>query len=133
MSIGGAGGGVTNATLKKRAETGANDTVFCTAVLRGTLTTFLKLWPSSLASRSGPAGGGPKGHLNPAIARDTPRIATGFEKANWIHAFWPTGAIGRAANLTKSPSASNEGSRLPLLDVTSGCRSVIGTSPAGTR
>ena len=107
--------------------------MFCTAVLRGTLTTFLKLWPSSLASRSGPGGGGPNGHLNPAIARDTPRIATGLGKANWIHAFWPTGAIGKAANLTKSPSASSDGSMVPLLDVTTGCRSVIGRSLAGTR
>ena len=67
-----------------------------------------ELWPSSLASRSGPAGGGPNGHLNPAIVTDTPRIATGFGNSNWIHAFWPTGATA-GRRLAKSPSVSSAG------------------------
>ena len=86
MSSGGAGGGVRNATLKNRASTGGNETVFCSAVLRGMFAMFRNVRPSSLASRSGPGGGGPNGHFSPAIASDTPRIAAGFGKSNWIQA-----------------------------------------------
>ena len=86
MSSGGDGGGVTKATLKNRASTGGNEIVFCSAVLRGMFVIFRNVRPSSLASRSGPGGGGPNGHFNPAIESDTPRIVTGFENANWIQA-----------------------------------------------
>ena len=55
-------------------------------VLRGMFAIFLNVRPSSLASRSGPGGGGPNGHLNPAIESDTARIVTGFGNANWIQA-----------------------------------------------
>src|SRR5215831_3044724 len=109
ISSGGGGGGVTNATRKNLASTGANETVFCAAVLWGMFATFRNVRPSSLASRSGPAGGGPNGHLNPAIASDAPRIATGFGNANWIQALSPTGAFGSDTDRAKSPSASHDG------------------------
>src|SRR4029453_19642142 len=129
----GAGGVVRNVTLKNRARTGANETVFCLAVLRGMLTILRKLWPSSLASRSGPGGGGPKGKTKPDSASDTPRISCGCAKAIWIHAFSPTGALASALDLTKSPSHSSDASIVPPLEVMVGFSEANGTSLDGTR
>ena len=129
----GPGGNVRNVTLKNRARTGGNDTVFCLAWLLGMLTTLRKLRPSSLASRSGPGGGGPKGKTNPASASDTPRISCGCAKAIWIHAFSPTGALGNELDLTKSPSHNSDASTVPPLEVMVGFSEASGTSADGTR
>ena len=137
MSIGGGGGGVTNATLKTRADQPARrSTVFCAGRAArdvDDLTEALAV-VARLEVGAAPAGG-PNGALRArAIARDTPRIATGLREGQLD----PRLLADRrhregGGGLTKSPSASSDGSIVALLDVTTGCRSVIGTSAAGTR
>ncbi len=96
----GPGGNVRNVTLKNRARTGGNATVFCLAWLLGMLTTLRKLRPSSLASRSGPRRWRPEGEDEPGqCQRDAANRPAAVRRRIWIHAFSPTGALGNGAGL----------------------------------
>ena len=109
-------------TLKNRARTGANETVFCSAVLRGMLTTLRKLWPSSLASTIGPGRRRTEGETEPGERqRHAANRLRLCELAIWIHALLADGVPWAASWISRGrrPRAARA-STVPPLEVTVG-------------